>query len=86
MKSIIISLLCNLLTLTCTYFGIVHLNIILFIILISFSVVVIVKYRQVCLEKKKIILEHKKLLGLMNEISNERLQFLLNKQEAIKND
>lgn len=86
MKLIIISLLCNLLTLTCTYFGIVHLNIILFIILISFSVVVIVKYRQVCLEKKKIILEHKKLLGLMNEISNERLQFLLNKQEAIKND
>lgn len=86
MKLIIISLLCNLLTLTCTYFGIVHLNIILFIILISFSVVVIVKYRQVCLEKKKIILEHKKLLDLMNEISNERLQFLLNKQEAIKND
>lgn len=84
MKLITGIMICNLLSLTCTYFGILHLNIVFFFILLLFSIIVVIKFRQVCKEKEKLIIEHNELLELMNKISQERLAFLLNKQENLK--
>lgn len=83
MKMIIIILLCNSISLTCTYLGILHLNWILLIFLISLSIIFVYKYNEVCKEKSKLIQDHDKLLELMNEISSERLQFLLDKKQNI---